>query len=180
MSRQSPTDTFVTTKPALDSKRKGRLVAGVLGLALGAWFSWYTWSAVPMGTQDRPGAGVFPLVVGIGMVVVSVLTIVEAWLTDAVSGEIRLPTGEKRRTVLLLAAAVVAFVALYPFLGQYLASSLFMIVALSVLGTRSWARNVVYGTAIGVAISTFFIEVLEVRLPLGLLGPGGLIGGLFL
>ena len=95
-------------RSVLDGKRRGRIVAGGLGLLLGLWFSWYTWSNVPFGTQDRPGAGVFPLVVGIGMVVVSVMTVVEALRTDQVSGEIRFPTGEKRRTVLLMAVAMVA------------------------------------------------------------------------
>ncbi|SDN56381.1 tripartite tricarboxylate transporter TctB family protein [Geodermatophilus sp. DSM 45219] len=180
MTRQSSADSERDARSVLDGKRRGRIVAGGLGLLLGLWFSWYTWSTVPFGTQDRPGAGVFPLVVGIGMVVVSVMTIVEALRTDQVSGEIRFPTGEKRRTVLLMAVAMVAFVALYQFLGQYIASSLFMITALAALGTRSWVRNVVYGTAIGVAISAFFMELLGVRLPEGLLGPTGVIGGLFL
>jgi putative tricarboxylic transport membrane protein len=71
-------------------------------------------------------------------------------------------------------------VALYQVLGQYIASSLFMIASLSILGTRSLLRNVVYGTAIGVGLSAFFMELLEVRLPEGLLGPTGLIGALFL
>jgi hypothetical protein len=180
MSRQSPADTPTTTRPALDSKRKGRLVVGGLGLLLGLWFTWYTWGNVPMGTQDRPGAGVFPFAVGVAMVAVSILTLVEAAFTDRVSGEVNLPKGAKLRPVVLMTVALLAFVALYQFLGQYIASSLFLIAALSILGTRSLVRNIVYGTAIGVTISAFFMELLEVRLPEGLLGPTGLIGGLFL
>ncbi|WNV74171.1 tripartite tricarboxylate transporter TctB family protein [Geodermatophilus sp. DSM 44513] len=180
MSRQDVTEADRGRRPALDSKRRGRVIAGVLGLLLGAGFSWYTWSTLSFGTQDRPGAGVFPLVVGIGMVVVSVLTIAEALLTDQVSGDVRFPAGRQRRSVVLVSAALVAFVALYQFLGQYIASSLFVIAALAVLGTRSWPRNVLYGTAIGVAISAFFVELLGVRLPEGLLGPTGAIGALFL
>lgn len=180
MSRLSPADTPSTTRPALDSKRKGRLVVGGLGLLLGLWFTWYTWANVPMGTQDRPGAGVFPFAVGVAMVVVSIMTLVEAWFTDRVSGDISLPEGERRRTLLLMAAAVVAFAAFYQILGQYIAASLFVIVSLHLLGTRSLVRNIVYGTAIGVGISAFFMELLGVRLPDGLLGPTGLIGGLFL
>lgn len=167
MSRQSPADAPPATSPALGSKRKGRLVVGGLGLLLGAWFTWYTWGNVPMGTRDRPGAGVFPLVIGVAMMGVSILTLLEAWLTDKVSGDMRLPRGEKRRTVLLMAAALLGFIALYQTLGQYIASSLFMVVALSLLGTRSLIRNVVYGIAIGVGISAFFMELLSVRLPEG-------------
>jgi putative tricarboxylic transport membrane protein len=180
MSRQSAVDTSRPTRPPLDSKRKGRLVVGGVGLVLGLWFTWYTWANVPMGTQERPGAGVFPLVVGIAMAGVSVLTLAEAWLTDAVSGELSFPEGKKRRVLLLMAVALVAFVGLYQTLGQYIASSLFMIAGLSLLGSRSMVRNIVYGTAIGVGISAFFMELLSVRLPDGLLGPTGLIGGLFL
>jgi putative tricarboxylic transport membrane protein len=180
MSQQSAADAPADTRrPSLDGKRKGRMIAGGLGLLFGLWFTWYTWTNVPMGTQDRPGAGVFPLVVGIGLVLVSLMTIVEAWRTAAVAGEVGFPTGEKRRTLLLLAAAFVAFVALYQFLGQYVASSLFMIAALAILGTRSWVRNVLYGLAIGVTISFVFVELLGVNLPMGVLGPTGLIGGMF-
>lgn len=178
MRPHSPASSTRTAQPALDSKRKGRLVVGALGLLLGLWFTWYTWANVPMGTQARPGAGVFPLVVGLGMIAVSILTLVEARFTEAVSGAASFPKGAKLRPVLSMAAALVTFVALYQFLGQYISSSLFMIVALSILGTRSIPRNVVYGTAIGVGISAFFMELLGVRLPEGLLGPTGLIGAL--
>ncbi len=176
MSRQTPASSLRTARPALDSKRKGRLVVGGLGLLLGTWYTWYTWVNVPMGTQERPGAGVFPLIIGVAMIVVSLLTLLEAALTDKVSGEINLPKGARLRPVLLMSAALVVFVALYQSLGQYIASSLFMIAALSILGTRSLPRNIVYGTAIGVGISAFFMELLEVRLPDGLLGPTGLLG----
>lgn len=179
MSRQSPADAPGTTQPALGSKRKGRLVVGGLGLLLGLWFTWYTWANVPMGTQERPGAGVFPLIIGILMIVVSVLTLAEAWFTDKVSGELDLPKGARLRPVLQMSAALILFVAFYQFLGQYISSILFMIAALSFLGTRSMLRNVLYGTAIGIGISAFFMELLGVRLPDGLLGPTGLIGGLF-
>lgn len=180
MSRQTPTEAPPATRSALDSKRRGRLVVGGLGLLLGLSYTWYTWQNVPMGTQDRPGAGVFPFAVGIAMVGVSILTLVEAWFTDRVSGDVGLPRGVRVRPVLLMAVALIGFVALYQFLGQYIASSLFMIASLSILGTRSLLRNVVYGTAIGVGLSAFFMELLEVRLPEGLLGPTGLIGALFL
>jgi putative tricarboxylic transport membrane protein len=176
MSRQSPASSLRTTRPALGSKRKGRLVVGGLGLALGLWYTWYAWANVPLGTQERPGAGVFPLVVGTGMIVVSILTLIEAALTDRVSGEVALPKGVRLRPVLLLSASLVLFVALYQPLGQYIASVLFMIASLSILGTRSLPRNIVYGTAIGIGISAFFMELLGVRLPDGLLGPTGLIG----
>ncbi|TFV64747.1 tripartite tricarboxylate transporter TctB family protein [Geodermatophilus sp. DF01-2] len=179
MSPQSPTGSTRAGRPALDSKRRGRIIAGTLGLLLGVWFSWYTWVNVPFGTQERPGAGVFPLFVGLLMIAVSLLTIAEAWFTDQVSGEINFPKGEKLRTVLLMAVALILLITFYQPLGQYVASVLFMIAALFVLGTRSWVRNVVYGTAIGVGISAFFVELLGVRLPMGLLGPTGLIGGLF-
>lgn len=180
MNPQSPGDTPRAAKPLLDSKRKGRLVAGGLGLLLGIWFSWYTWLNVPMGTQARPGAGVFPLVIGFALIAASLLTITEAWFTDQVSGELDFPKGEKLRTLLLMSVALILLIGLYRWLGQYVSSCLFMISGLAILGTRSWQRNVVYGTAIGVGISAFFMELLGVRLPEGLLGPTGLIGGLFL
>jgi putative tricarboxylic transport membrane protein len=179
MSRQSAAET-PGAQPALDGKRKGRLIAGVLGLLLGAWYTWYTWGHLPMGSRERPGAGVFPLVIGFGLILTSLLTVAEAWRSSVVSGDLRLPTGHSRRTLLGMAAAILAFVIFYQVLGQYVASCLFMIAALSILGSRSWVRNVLYGVAIGVALSAFFVELLGVRLPEGLLGPTGLIGSLFL
>ncbi|WP_324276722.1 hypothetical protein [Blastococcus brunescens] len=58
MSQQSAADAEIDTRrPFLDGKRKGRMIAGAIGLLVGAWFAWYTWANVPMGTGDRPGAG---------------------------------------------------------------------------------------------------------------------------
>ena len=179
MSPQSPAGSTRAGQPALDGKRRGRIIMGAVGLVFGAWFTWYTWANVPMGIAAQPGAGIFPLAVGVGLMIASVLVIVEAWRTDVVRGEVNFPTGGKRRTVLLMAVALIALVAFYRFLGQYVGASLFMVASLFLLGNRSWVRNVLYGIAIGVGISAFFVELLGVRLPMGLFGPTGLLGGVF-
>lgn len=164
-------DSQESTKPALDSKRRGRLVVGLLGLLLGIGYTAYTVTSLPFGSTDEPGAAVFPLVVGVGTIVVSLLTMAEAYFTHAVTGQVNFPVGQRRRTVLGLLLALVGFVLVYPLLGQYVASILFMILALRLLGSRSLVRTVVYGALIGLGVSYFFVDLLGVRLPSGILGP---------
>jgi putative tricarboxylic transport membrane protein len=42
-------------------------------------------------------------------------------------------------------------------------------IVLKMMGVKSWAHAVIFGAAVALTISAFFIELLEVRMPEGLL-----------
>lgn len=53
-------------------------IAGLIGLVLAAGTAWITWQNYPLGTLDRPGYGLFPLLVAGLMAIASVVALVEA------------------------------------------------------------------------------------------------------
>ncbi len=153
-------------RSALGGKRKGRIAAGLLGLLIAAGYTVQA-SQLPYGTAAQPGAAIFPMIVGVAFMVISLITIWEAWRTTAVTGDFDLPIGADRRRLLLMIAILVAYVALLPWLGQVVASALFVIAMLRVLTALPWLRIVAYGLAIALLTYLFFGILLGVQLPRG-------------
>lgn len=170
----------------MDAKSRGRFLVGCSGALIGAA---YTYQATTMnfGTAARPGPGMFPVIVGVAFIVVSVYTAAEAYVTakataattspppaeadggaDRAGATVEVSKSARIRPGLMLAAAIVGYVLLLPLLGQYVAGAAFMVASLRILGTQSLVRSVVYGTATGLAISWFFIELLGVYMPSGI------------
>jgi hypothetical protein len=125
---------------------------------------------MPRGTTEHPGPGLWPIAVGVAWIVISILVVAEAAVSSAIGGEIELPTGRERRNVLVFLGATVAFVALLPWLGQYIAASLYAVTIIKLLSTVSWTRAVAYGVLLGAGISFAFITLMQIRLPVGLFG----------
>lgn len=53
-------------------------VAGVIGLLVAGITAWIAWSTYELGTLDRPGPGLFPLMVAALMAIASVIALIEA------------------------------------------------------------------------------------------------------
>lgn len=53
-------------------------VAGLIGLIVAGITAWITWQNYPLGTLDRPGHGLFPLLVAGLMAIASLVALVEA------------------------------------------------------------------------------------------------------
>jgi putative tricarboxylic transport membrane protein len=120
------------------------------------------------GTLASSGPGFFPVIVGVAFLVISVLTVVETIRSAPDDGDV-LPPAEQRRTVALFLVLTAGYVLLLPSLGQYLAASIFVVLVLKLLGVRTWIHAVGFGVVIAVLVSGFFIELLGVRMPEGLL-----------
>lgn len=151
---------------ALDGVRKGRMIAGAVTLVAGAVYTAHAFT-LPMGTMAQPGAAVFPILVGAATLVISVITIAEARFTTKVTGEYERPADGRQKYVLGMAGAILGYLLLLPFLGQYLASALFGAVAVRLLRDGPWWRAALYGVLLGLVISYVFLELLGVRLPAG-------------
>lgn len=153
----------------LDAKRRGRLMIGSAGVVLGLAFLVAS-RDYALGTAGQPGAGVFPLIVGIGFVAVSVLTCMEALFTKAVTGTVEWPTRDRWWVMAAFALCMVAYVVLLPYLGQYICSVLFMTASLRILGRRPWPACLLGGVASGLTLSYVFINLLSAVLPTGPFG----------
>jgi hypothetical protein len=146
--------------------RLGRLVAGVLGVLVGIAYTVHSF-AFPFGAASAPGPGVFPRIVGFAAIAISVLVVLESLLSGGPDGEVEFPRGAQLRSAAVFAAATVGLVLALPWVGQYVASAVYMVVMLRALSGLGWTRVIGYGVAIALGLSAFFIEVLRIQLPDG-------------
>ncbi|MBF8185012.1 tripartite tricarboxylate transporter TctB family protein [Nonomuraea sp. K274] len=166
------TETVVSPpKASLDGVRRGRMIVGAVMFAVGAVYTAHAFT-LPMGTTAQPGAAMYPIIVGAGCLVISVLTMAEARFTTKVTGEYERAAPGRGRFVLGLGGIIVVYLLLLPLIGQYLAAALFGAAAVGVLGTRPWWKAVLHGVLLGLIISYVFLELLGVRLPAGALMGG--------
>ena len=154
-------------------KRKGYLAIGGAGVALSAAYLGLT-LRLPFGTLAKPGAGLFPLVAGATLLVASLLALREGWSMPR-DLEVEFPAGEDRRRLLLLAAGLIAYVVLLPWLGQLVCSALLCMGLIRMLSNSlSWPRVVIAGLLMSVVLYGVFVVALKVPMPRGELFEGWL------
>jgi len=121
---------------------------------------------VPFGGLRMPGAGFFPLLLGVTLGVFSLVLLGTSLLTPAAgSPDVR----PERPEVFYLVGSIFAAVLLFELAGFLLTMALFTAVAMKVLGSMSWATAVVLAVAGSVTAYVVFSRVLLIALPSGIL-----------
>jgi len=121
---------------------------------------------VPFGGLRMPGAGFFPLLLGVALGVFSLMLLGTSLLTPAAgSPDVR----PERPEVFYLVGTIFAAVLLFELAGFLLTMALFTAVAMKVLGSMSWATAVVLAVAGSVTAYVVFSRVLLIALPSGIL-----------
>jgi putative tricarboxylic transport membrane protein len=130
---------------------------------------------IAQGTGFRPvGPGFVPIVIGAGLVVLSIAFLArttlrpDIWLAERAAEEER-ATSWPTVGGLAVLLAVYAF-ALNP-VGYIIATALLVPSVARLIGSRRILRDAVVGVAIALGVWFGFTEFLGVRLPAGLLGP---------
>jgi len=149
-------------------KRKAYLVFGIIGLVFAVGYLALS-LRLPFGQLDRPGAGVFPVFVGIVMIVASVATVWEGWRMGETAA-IDLPVGADRKRLLVLIALLFGYFVALPWLGQIVTGALFSLALMRVLSELSWLRIVIYALVLSVTIDVVFARLLAVPLPHSIFG----------
>lgn len=119
-----------------------------------------------IGTPSEPQPGFFPFLGGLGLVILSVLLLIQNWRGHSTGGE---PFVEVRRP-LLATIGFVAFVMLLDPLGYVLAVAALSAVLLLVLGVRLGLQSLLTVSLLAVGTYLLFDHVLDVPLPEGILG----------
>lgn len=131
----------------------------------------YLWIALgyPRGTMDQPGPGLYPLFVGVLLVVTSIGSIVTDLLKLA-QGELEIPKGKDLGRVLTVLGGAAGYVLLLLYAGHLLSSILVVFVVLHAMGLTSWPMKI--GFTIGLALGSYYLFdiLLKVPLPRGFLG----------
>ncbi|WZH51459.1 MAG: tripartite tricarboxylate transporter TctB family protein [Nocardioides alkalitolerans] len=150
-----------TTGSGLHDKH-GDLVAGVLFVGLGLAF------AVPslgygLGTWGEMGAGMFPFVLGLGLVGLgAAIALGTVRGGESTPGLTRLPW----RAIVCVTGAVVAFAYLIPVLGLIPTTVITVFVTCLASPTTTLVKAALATTGITVACYVVFVLALQLRLPL--------------
>jgi hypothetical protein len=120
---------------------------------------------LPMGTAARPGAGLYPLAVGVFGGAVSLAWLVST-LRRAPAGAGGVAAPDSRRRVGAAAALLVGYCLLLPWTGFPLAAFLFTALLLRGLGAR-WTAALGLGIVSAAAAYYLFAVLLGVPLPRG-------------
>jgi len=121
---------------------------------------------VPFGGLRMPGAGFFPLLLGVALGVFSLMLLGTSLLTPAAgSPDVR----PERPEVFYLVGSIFAAVVLFELAGFLLTMALFTAVVMKVLGSMSWVTAVVLAVVGSVTAYVVFSRVLLIALPSGIL-----------
>lgn len=120
----------------------------------------------PWGKMAEPGPGVYPLAVGILMLMGAVGLGLEARLR-----RLRLdapwPAGAGRWRVLAVLASGLGYALLLPYLGHLIMGTLVSLIVLRVMGLPRWPLCIGLAIAVGLASYYLFAIILDVPLPVG-------------
>lgn len=159
----------------ISSRGKGlwslRLFAAAL-LCFSTWVLYSSFNIPSGGGYVAVGPKVFPMAIGTGLVVMSVLFLIQTTLRpDRYLIE---KAGEEAEathwwTLALLLGLLIGYVLLLERLGFALSSAIFFPVACRLFGSRRPIRDLAVGLALSFAVYYLFDGVLGVRLPDGVL-----------
>ncbi|QTJ69219.1 tripartite tricarboxylate transporter TctB family protein [Rhodococcus sp. ZPP] len=122
---------------------------------------------------DPVGPRLFPLAVGIGLLVLTAIlavAILRGSTGEADGGEdVDLDSSSDWRTVGLLVGLFAATIALIDFLGWAITGTFLFAGAATILGSRHWVRNIAIGAVLGFGSFYAFYVGLGIPLPAGIL-----------
>jgi putative tricarboxylic transport membrane protein len=157
--------------PARDYAQFG-LAAGLALLAIVILAN--TWDLKPLFAEDDPvGPRVFPQIIAAGLLLTALWVAIATWRGDVPEGEagedVDLTAPTDWKSVGMLVAAFVFLIVTVNPLGWTVSSAIFFTAVTYVLGSRTWARNLLIGAILGVASFYLFYSGLGVALPAGIL-----------
>ena len=153
-----------------NSVRRGRLIAGLVGLLVSLSYGQQAWTTLPMGKMRQPGAAVFPLIVAALMAVSSLMILFEEMRPlRSEEGPLGLPRGAGLHRLLGVVATLVGYGVMAHLVGHLIASVLLCLALVHLINPRSWVRTLVIGLAISLSTYGMFVWMLGVPLPRGVL-----------
>jgi hypothetical protein len=147
----------------------GRRLAAIIALILAAGYTFYAWQELGFGRWRAPGAAIFPIAVGVMIVIASIAILLERKdsAESLLGATFRLPAGaDLKRLGAVLVAFAIYFVAMN-FIGHLIASALFLFAAMAILSDKSKVRLAIYAVLLAVTFEVLFVRFLQVQMPYG-------------
>lgn len=151
-----------------------RRIVGVLALLLAAAYAVDAWQTLSMGRWHKPGAAIFPIAVALLLAISALSVLLERHgdEDDPMPTTFLLPSGADLRRLLLLIAAFAIYFLAMPIVGNMIASALFLLAAMWLLSDgpdKPIVRLALYAVAMALGFELFFVRLLKVQMPAGLL-----------
>lgn len=145
-------------------ERTAGLVFAMFGLATGV----YSFTALKIGSVSQPGPGMFPLICGIGIIIMCLL-----WLfrnrNECNESEPLWSDGNWYRP-LLAVVSMALYAALMEKLGYVFSTLLFLIAWQVLIEREKWRKTAIIAITGTVVMYILFVYLLKVALPEGILG----------
>jgi putative tricarboxylic transport membrane protein len=148
-------------------KRKAYLLLGGAGLIFTACYLGLS-VRLPFGDMEQPGAAIFPVAVGLLLMLGSVATLWDGWKMES-AAQIDVPAAAGRKRLVCLVGLLFAYFCALPWLGQIISSALFCILLMRVLSDIGWQRIVAYSLIASFGLYATFVYLLKVPMPRGVL-----------
>ena len=128
---------------------------------------------MPIGTFRTAGTGMFPLCLGILLMILSGIFVLKFLLQEkrilVKSEPIAKIPGSKKQMIFFLGAMVLATL-FFNQLGYPLISFLLMVVLLRILGIKRWGLNILISVVTAVGSYFLFVKWLDIPMPKGWIG----------
>jgi len=147
-------------------------MAALLALLLSALYVTNAWLTLSVGRWHKPGAAIFPIALGALLAIsgLAVLFVRRGGGAGTVRAAVTLPAGSDLGRLLLLLAAFALYFLAMPFIGNMIASALFLFASMWLLSDdpgRPVLRLAIYAIAIAACFEWFFVRLLKVQMPGG-------------
>jgi len=148
---------------AAASVRAVEMATALAILFVGALVAWDSYRLGARWGDDGPQAGYFPFYVGLLICISAGVIFVQALRDAALSEEAFVERGQLK-TIFIVLAPTVVYVALIATLGFYVSSTLYIAYFMYSLGRYSWLK--ILPVAVGVSVAFFLIFEIWFQVPL--------------
>ena len=146
----------------------------MLALLLGAIYIAGAWQTLSMGRWHKPGAAIFPIAVGVLLAIsaISVLFEKHGSAGDSMPATFSLPAGPDLYRLLWVLGAFALYFLAMPLLGNMIASAPFLFATMWLLSDnpdKPVLRLAIYAIVSALTFEFFFVRLLKVQMPAGIL-----------
>jgi hypothetical protein len=127
--------------------------------------------SLSMGTVEQPGAGLFPVFVGVFILSLSIPGLLGS-LKPGKATQVQdpvFPGGRDLRRIISMVLVVLFYAVSIPFLGYGICSAFLMGAVLRLLGMRGWSKTAAAADLTALASYLIFVSLLDIPLPRGTL-----------
>jgi putative tricarboxylic transport membrane protein len=116
-----------------------------------------------IGTLAQPGPGLYPLLVGVLLILASVGVFTSTLLRPSIKS-IEFPKGRGLWQLLFITAVMIVYAVALPYIGHLLAAAIVVFGVLQAMGLRQWYLKI--GLTVALSLGSFYLFDILLKVPL--------------